>query len=245
MLAARAVGAPRRVGRQPRRLESLAFFSGMNHGRYTRVAVGRDNRIRVNVRKNRLCTKKRSATKNRLHGADPRPRAAGRRAGERAEGACARSSGTAARSPCSRACPTAASCSCGSSASPWSRRCSRSWPATARPDEDPEACARRELREETGYAARTIRPLGLHLSVARLRGREDRTVLCRGRCRAPAQTDPDEDEHLEVVLMTRERDRRRRSAGTRSTTPRRWPRGSHVREARVSGDDSLTRGRHA
>ncbi len=72
---------------------------------------------------------------------------------------------------------------------------------TLSPGEDPDACAARELREETGYAAAEMRKLGvaypcpgyseelLHFYYARL---EPQAGACA----------PDEDEHLETVLLT-------------------------------------------
>lgn len=69
------------------------------------------------------------------------------------------------------------------------------------PGEDPTACARRELLEETGFAARSIRPLGLiyptpgycderlHLFFAELDGRSRRQRL-------------DDDERVRVRLVT-------------------------------------------
>jgi ADP-ribose pyrophosphatase len=70
-------------------------------------------------------------------------------------------------------------------------------------DEDPEACAVRELREETGFDARRIRRLGfIHPSPGYVDERIDlyfADVDVR-----PGPTNPDEDEHVEVLLMSRD-----------------------------------------
>ena len=71
------------------------------------------------------------------------------------------------------------------------------------PGEAPDVAAHRELREESGYQARRMLPLGtivacpgyseerLHLFYADLDG-------------APGATDPDSDENVETLLMSRE-----------------------------------------
>ena len=71
------------------------------------------------------------------------------------------------------------------------------------PGEEPEACARREMEEESGYRVETIEKLGvivpcpgyseerLHLYVARVSQR-------------PAEQRPDFDENLETVLLRAE-----------------------------------------
>ena len=72
---------------------------------------------------------------------------------------------------------------------------------TMDPGESPDACARRELQEETGYTCGPLQTLGeifpapgyteenLHLYFADLQD-------------APGATSPDEDEHVEVVRLT-------------------------------------------
>ncbi len=71
------------------------------------------------------------------------------------------------------------------------------------PGETPETCARRELREETGYAARSLRHLG---SVNASPGytSEFVEVFFAELEHEPGQTDPDEDEHVHPVFLTRE-----------------------------------------
>ena len=71
------------------------------------------------------------------------------------------------------------------------------------PNEDPELCARRELREETGYKAKSVRRLGfIYPSPGYC---DEKIDLFFAEVDAESgQTDPDDDEHVEVVLMTRE-----------------------------------------
>ena len=71
------------------------------------------------------------------------------------------------------------------------------------PNEDPELCARRELREETGFKAKTVRRLGfIYPSPGYC---DEKIEIFFAEVDAESgQTDPDEDEHVEVVLMTRE-----------------------------------------
>ncbi len=69
--------------------------------------------------------------------------------------------------------------------------------------EDPEACARRELREETGFAARSIRPLGfIYPSPGYV---DEKIELFFAEVDAqPGATSPDEDEHVDVLLLSRD-----------------------------------------
>ena len=70
------------------------------------------------------------------------------------------------------------------------------------PGEAPEAAARRELEEETGYAAVTLRALGV---VAVCPGySEERQHLFHARVGiAPGATHPDPDEHLAPAVLSR------------------------------------------
>lgn len=79
-------------------------------------------------------------------------------------------------------------------------------------DEDPEACARRELKEETGFEARQIRRLGfIYPSPGYV---DEKIDLFFAEVDAePGSTHPDEDEHLDVLLLSREDIVRRMWAG--------------------------------
>lgn len=68
--------------------------------------------------------------------------------------------------------------------------------------EEAEACARRELQEETGLVAGTIRYLGyIYPSPGYV---DERIDLFYAEAAGPAgETHPDEDEHLDVVLLDR------------------------------------------
>jgi ADP-ribose pyrophosphatase len=79
-------------------------------------------------------------------------------------------------------------------------------------DEDPEACARRELKEETGFEARQIRRLGfIYPSPGYV---DEKIDLFFAEVDAqPGATHPDEDEHLDVLLLSREDIVRRMRAG--------------------------------
>ena len=71
------------------------------------------------------------------------------------------------------------------------------------PNEDPELCARRELREETGFKAKTVRRLGfIYPSPGYVD--EKIEIFFADVDAESGQTDPDEDEHVEVVLLTRD-----------------------------------------
>ena len=70
------------------------------------------------------------------------------------------------------------------------------------PGEDAEACARRELEEETGYRARRIRSLGfIYPSPGYVDERID--LFFTEVDAEPGPTRPDEDEHLDVVRLNR------------------------------------------
>lgn len=83
---------------------------------------------------------------------------------------------------------------------------------TLAPPESPEACARRELEEETGYRAESIRFLG---AVYPAPGYTDeRMHLYHARVGAtPAAAQPEEDEQIDVVLMDRQEIERRIAQG--------------------------------
>lgn len=68
------------------------------------------------------------------------------------------------------------------------------------PGEAPAEAARRELREETGYAARTMEHLGAVFSSPGYT--DERIDLFFAECGERGATDFDADEHVEVVAMT-------------------------------------------
>lgn len=65
--------------------------------------------------------------------------------------------------------------------------------------ETPEACARREIREETGYAVKTITPLGVIFTAPGFCTEQIFLFYAELARRGPA--DPDPNEHLAVVLL--------------------------------------------
>jgi len=65
--------------------------------------------------------------------------------------------------------------------------------------ETPEACARREIREETGYAVKTITPLGSIFTAPGFC--TERIFLFYAELAQHGPADPDPDEHLAVVLL--------------------------------------------
>jgi len=74
---------------------------------------------------------------------------------------------------------------------------------TLQPGEDPAACARRELQEETGYTAQTLTPLGRFAPCPGY----SQEILHAYHARvgpAPGARSPDEDEKLEVVVLSRD-----------------------------------------
>jgi len=69
---------------------------------------------------------------------------------------------------------------------------------TLEPGETPEACARRELREEAGYEAGQLEPLGQALADPGLT--DERIFLFLARDLVPAPRAPDADEHIARVV---------------------------------------------
>ncbi len=67
-------------------------------------------------------------------------------------------------------------------------------------DRSPLAAARRELREETGYAARRWTRIGLVEPNPAFQTNACTTFLAEG-CRRAGEPDPDEGEELDVVLV--------------------------------------------
>ncbi len=74
---------------------------------------------------------------------------------------------------------------------------------TLDPGEDPATCAERELREETGYEAVSMRALG-RICPAPGYSSEWLHIFHATTGDTPGQQDPDDDEHIEVVLLRRE-----------------------------------------
>lgn len=82
---------------------------------------------------------------------------------------------------------------------------------TLEPGETPEATARRELREETGYTADRLRPLGSFFSAP---GFCDEVIhLFRADGLTPGEPDPDFGEAIQLVELPVEEARRRLLAG--------------------------------
>ena len=65
--------------------------------------------------------------------------------------------------------------------------------------ETPETCARREIREETGYAVKTMAPLGFIFTAPGFC--TERIFLFYAELVAGGAAAPDPDEHLDVVLL--------------------------------------------
>jgi len=65
--------------------------------------------------------------------------------------------------------------------------------------ETPEACARREIREETGYAVKTLTPLGCIFTAPGFCTEQITIFYAELTENGPAHPDP--DEHLDVVLL--------------------------------------------
>lgn len=70
---------------------------------------------------------------------------------------------------------------------------------TRRPDESPEACARRELAEETGYTAQTWRQLGEFYVAPGYSG--ELMTLFLATDLTPGQAQPEADESFELLLL--------------------------------------------
>ena len=66
-------------------------------------------------------------------------------------------------------------------------------------DETPEAAAVRELREETGYVPREVKPLGFVHPNPAIQGNRSHTFLAEG-CRLAGEPRPDSFEQIEVLL---------------------------------------------
>ena len=65
--------------------------------------------------------------------------------------------------------------------------------------ETPEACARREIREETGYAVKTLTPLGFIFTAPGFC--TEQIFIFYAELAGGGAADPDPDEHLDVVLL--------------------------------------------
>ena len=82
---------------------------------------------------------------------------------------------------------------------------------TREPGEKPEDTARRELREETGYTAASLRPLGSFFSAP---GFCDEVIhLFHADGLTPGEQDTDFGEEIEIVALPVEEGRRRLGAG--------------------------------
>ena len=82
---------------------------------------------------------------------------------------------------------------------------------TLEPGEDPEDTARRELREETGYSAKNLRPLGSFFSAP---GFCDEVIhLFRAEGLTPGEQDTDFGEDIDLVEIPVDEGRRRLAAG--------------------------------
>lgn len=66
-------------------------------------------------------------------------------------------------------------------------------------DETPEVCARREIREETGYAVKTLTPLGFIFTAPGFC--TERIAIFYAELTGKGPANPDPDERLDVVLL--------------------------------------------
>ncbi len=82
---------------------------------------------------------------------------------------------------------------------------------TREPDEAPDETARRELREETGYRAMTLRPLGSFLTAPGFCS--ERLHLFRAAGLTPGRARPEPGEDIEVVHLPLAEARRRLLSG--------------------------------
>lgn len=71
---------------------------------------------------------------------------------------------------------------------------------TLEPEEDPEACAVRELLEETGYEASTIQPLADY-TIEPVRSNARVYIFMASGARRVAEPQPEQTEHIEVELV--------------------------------------------
>lgn len=69
------------------------------------------------------------------------------------------------------------------------------------PDEDPEAAARRELREETGYTADELIPLGVFYPAAAYSSEKIHMFLAHGLHKGDQDLDPDEFLNVECIPL--------------------------------------------
>ena len=69
------------------------------------------------------------------------------------------------------------------------------------PDEDPEAAARRELREETGYTCDELIPLGIFYPAAAYSSEKIHMFLARGLHKGAQDLDPDEFLNVQLVPL--------------------------------------------
>lgn len=70
--------------------------------------------------------------------------------------------------------------------------------------ETPEQAAARELREETGYEAASLKPLGGYVTGANVRGAKSHLFLATG-CRKTAEANSGDLEETEILLLDREK----------------------------------------
>lgn len=73
---------------------------------------------------------------------------------------------------------------------------------TLEADEDPEACAKRELEEETGYRCQEIKKLGAMFVAPGYSTEKIHLYLARGLIKTQANTDEDELINVEVIPLS-------------------------------------------